>query len=128
MFLFIANVLREKTLLQINKNQDSAYDTEVEINGTEEQKAKAKQIVEDLTIPAGDYQKWGEREARRNGSGKNETVNNDPPPPIDWGQLKARNEAFQAAKFADLPVIKKNFYRENKKIATLDPSDVAEIR
>lgn len=110
-------------IYQINKSQGSAYDTTVEINGTEEQKAKARQIIEDLTIPVGDYQKWGNQQACMS-----KTVNNDPPPPINWGQLKAQNEAFQIAKFADLPEIKKNFYRENKKIAQMDPSDVAEIR
>ena len=110
-------------IFQINKSQDSSYDTTVEISGTEEQKAKAKQIIEDLTIPAGDYQRWGDKQARMS-----EAVNNDPHPPINWGQLKAQNEAFQIAKFADLPEIRKNFYRENTKIAQMNPSDVAEIR
>ena len=96
----------------------------VEITGTEEQKQKAKQMIEDLTIPAGDYQRWGEREARKN----NIQINDSAPAPINWGELKRQNDEFQAAKFADMPEIKKNFYRENKKIATMDPLDVAVIR
>jgi len=42
--------------------------------------------------------------------------------------MKRKNEEFQAAKFANLVPIKKNFYRENPKIAAMSPSDAAEIR
>ena len=38
--------------------------TPVEISGTPEQQAKAKQMIEDLTIPAGDLRQWAEKENR----------------------------------------------------------------
>lgn len=80
-------------------------------------------MIEDLTIPAGDFNRWAERENR-----KAEVQETGKPQKIDWDMLKNNAAAFERERWADCPEIKKNFYRENKQISCMDPLEVADIR
>ena len=83
---------------------------------------KAKQLIKDLTIPAGDLRSWANRENRRYDEQLPTT------PKINWGQLKEQAAEYEKAKWADCPEIIKYFYKELKNIALMDPSEVADIR
>ena len=83
---------------------------------------KAKQLIKDLTIPAGDLRSWANRENRR----YDEQLHTAPT--INWGQLKEQAAEYEKAKWADCPEIIKYFYKESKNIALMDPSEVADIR
>ena len=83
---------------------------------------KAKQLIRDLTIPAGDLRSWANRENRR----YDEQLHTAPK--INWGQLKEQAAEYEKAKWADCPEIIKYFYKESKNIALMDPSEVADIR
>ena len=79
-------------------------------------------MIKDLTIPAGDLESWAAKE-NRNYEEKRANA-----PKIDWDQLKQDAERFEVERWADCPEIKKNFYREKKEIANMDPLQVAQIR
>lgn len=108
--------------VRVLQDEASLSVTPVEIIGTTEQKTKAKQLIEDCTISAGDIQSWADRE-NRNFEQKSMST-----PKIDWAMLKKKAETFEKMKWADCPDVKKNFYTEKKIIANMDPLEVAEIR
>ena len=108
--------------MQILSDEASLVCTPVDLFGTEEQQLKAKQMIKDLTIPAGDLRSWADRENRR--------YDDQLPaaPKINWGQLKEQAAVYEKAKWADCPEIIKLFYKELENMALMDPSEVADIR
>lgn len=108
--------------MQILSDEASLVCTPVDLFGTERQQLKAKQLIKDLTIPAGDLRSWANRENRR----YDEQLHTAPK--INWGQLKEQAAEYEKAKWADCPEIIKYFYKESKNIALMDPSEGADIR
>ena len=108
--------------MQILSDEASLVCTPVDLFGTERQQLKAKQLIKDLTIPAGDLRSWANRENRI----YDEQLHTAPK--INWGQLKEQAAEYEKAKWADCPEIIKYFYKESKNIALMDPSEVADIR
>lgn len=108
--------------IKIDHDDASNTLTPIIISGNQDQIDKAKQLVDDATIIAGDLKSWAEKMNR------DHEENAPITPKINWGKLKERSEQFEKERWANLPQVIKNLYKEQKNISLMDPLEVQEIR
>uniref|UniRef100_H2ZTV6 RNA helicase n=1 Tax=Latimeria chalumnae TaxID=7897 RepID=H2ZTV6_LATCH len=117
------------------------YEAAVKIFGSNEAQHRAKEMIDDLV-----RRKNSEYPTERSGffffvlstdgdCYKNEATcdrSGNPDgsrrPVIDWASLRANKEKYKAMKWADLPPMKKNFYREAWSVANMTPAEVEKLR
>ncbi|XP_030411618.1 probable ATP-dependent RNA helicase DDX43 [Gopherus evgoodei] len=117
------------------------YEAEVKIFGSNDTQNKAKMLIDDLVKRYGQYypRDWTEkgslqhkdfgtsysteshRDLVKSGNVPQKSV-------INWASLRENKAKYEAMKWADLPPIEKNFYKESQKTASMPQEEVAKWR
>ncbi|XP_074597509.1 putative ATP-dependent RNA helicase DDX43 [Brevipalpus obovatus] len=125
-------------------NDNSGYDTSVDIIGTDEQVQIAENLINETVNRSGQSggyqsnQNWGNRGS--NNGREEEKLNiiwydeNNPPPKeekmeyVDWDAAIAESEKFIAEKWSALPPIVRNFYKEHPEVTAMTEEEVEAFR
>lgn len=111
------------------KNDDATYsETPVEISGNDEAIKKAKELIEQIINPESSLANNMGDLSMENGELQESYQPPPPPKPIPWARLREEKAEREAARWADLPPIKKFFYHENPAVANMDQEEVEEFR
>ncbi|XP_072188937.1 probable ATP-dependent RNA helicase DDX43 [Excalfactoria chinensis] len=101
--------------IQVIKGTSEA---EVKIFGSVAVQNKAKVLIDETVVSCG----------QSNSRGKSLDVNNPEnttkKPVINWASLRENRAKYEAMKWADLPPIEKNFYKESSRTASMSPEEV----
>ncbi|XP_074844975.1 putative ATP-dependent RNA helicase DDX43 [Carettochelys insculpta] len=118
-----------------------AYKAEVKIFGGNDAQCKAKMLIDDLVERygqnyPGDRTEKGSLKSQdfgtsystesqyvpvKSGNGSQKSV-------INWASLRENKAKYEAMKWADLPPIKRNFYKESPKVASMPKEEVEKWR
>ncbi|XP_067388720.1 probable ATP-dependent RNA helicase DDX43 [Emydura macquarii macquarii] len=118
-----------------------AHEAEVKIFGSNDTQNKAKMLIDDLVKRCGQnyrgdrtekgsfkHQDFGSRcsteihcDLIKSGIGPQKSV-------INWASLRENKAKYEAMKWADLPPIERNFYKESPKIASMSQEEVEKWR
>lgn len=110
------------------KKDDATYsETPVEISGSEDQIKKAKEMIEQIIGPDSSVTNNMGGLSIQNGT-SDESSQPVKPKRIPWAKLRSEQEEKEAARWADLPPIKKVFYREQPSITNMADEDVEKFR
>ncbi|NXC25858.1 DDX43 helicase, partial [Campylorhamphus procurvoides] len=94
------------------------YEAEVKIFGSTDVQNKAKMLIDNVVASSG----------QNNNRGKiSDTIkpeNNAKKSLIDWDSLRENRAKYEAMKWADLPPIEKNFYKESSRTASMSQEEV----
>ncbi|XP_039282349.1 ATP-dependent RNA helicase dbp2 [Nilaparvata lugens] len=117
--------------IKVNSN-DSGPTADVTLRGSAEAVARAKEMIEEITSSQSNSSSYGSSSNNYSnpyGSSSNSYQNSDEPSPIiDWDKINQDYEEAQKKKFANLPPLKKDFYKEHPKVTALTKEQVAVIR
>ncbi|XP_039388199.1 probable ATP-dependent RNA helicase DDX43 isoform X3 [Mauremys reevesii] len=117
------------------------YEAEVKIFGSNDTQNKAKMLIDDLVKRYGQnypgdrtekgslqhkdfgtsYSTESHRDLVKSGNVPQKSV-------INWASLRENKAKYEAMKWADLPPIERNFYKESQKIASMPQEEVAKWR
>ncbi|KFP94182.1 putative ATP-dependent RNA helicase DDX43, partial [Haliaeetus albicilla] len=112
------------------------YEAEVKIFGSVAVQNKAKMLIDDAVMRSGqNYIRGGtEKDSMKqqhfgtNSAGKILDIikpeNNPKKPVINWDSLRENKAKYEAMKWADLPPIEKNFYKESSRTASMSQEEV----
>ncbi|NXQ94000.1 DDX43 helicase, partial [Sagittarius serpentarius] len=98
-------------------------EAEVKIFGSIAVQNKAKMLIDDAVTRSG-------QNYIRGGTEKGKTLdvimpeNNPKKPVINWASLRENKAKYEAMKWADLPPIEKNFYKESSRTASMSQEEV----
>ncbi|PFX20883.1 probable ATP-dependent RNA helicase DDX43 [Stylophora pistillata] len=110
------------------KKDDATYsETPVEISGSEDQIKKAKEMIEQIVGPDTSPTNNIAGLSIQNGT-PDESSQPVQPNRIPWAKLRSEQEEMEAAKWADLPPIKKVFYREQPSVTNMADEEVEKFR
>nr|AAI54807.1 Zgc:174910 protein [Danio rerio] len=110
-----------------------AHEAEVLICGSCDAQHKAKDMIEDLVhenMGGSGYRNENSSQGYQNNSCwsasavKAAAAAAPAPTPIDWTSLRENRDKYEAMKWQDLPVLKKNFYIEAKSVAARSAEEV----
>ncbi|TRZ24750.1 hypothetical protein HGM15179_002452 [Zosterops borbonicus] len=99
------------------------YESEVKIFGSTDVQNKAKMLIDNLVTSSG-------QNCVRGGTEKGKTVdtvnseNNPKKPVINWASLRENRAKYESMKWAGLPPIEKNFYKESPRTASMSQEEV----
>ncbi|XP_059691717.1 probable ATP-dependent RNA helicase DDX43 [Gavia stellata] len=100
-----------------------AYEAEVQIFGSVAVQNKAKMLIDDAVTRSGqNYIRGGTEKGRTLDNIKPE--NNPKKSVINWASLRENKAKYEAMKWADLPSIEKNFYKESSRTASMSQEEV----
>ncbi|NXM04433.1 DDX43 helicase, partial [Tyrannus savana] len=95
------------------------YEAEVKIFGSLDVQNKAKMLIDDAIL---------ESSGQNNNRGKTLDIikpeNNPKKSVINWDSLRENRAKYEAMKWADLPPIEKNFYKESSRTASMSEEEV----
>ncbi|XP_005044196.1 PREDICTED: probable ATP-dependent RNA helicase DDX43 [Ficedula albicollis] len=100
-----------------------AYESEVKIFGSIDVQNKAKMLIDNLVSSSG-------QNHIRGGTEKGKTLdtikpeNNPKKPVINWASLRENRAKYESMKWAGLPPIEKNFYKESSRTASMSQEEV----
>ncbi|XP_056344450.1 probable ATP-dependent RNA helicase DDX43 [Oenanthe melanoleuca] len=100
-----------------------AYESEVKIFGSIDVQNKAKMLIDSLVSNSG-------QNHIRGGTEKGKTLdtikpeNNPKKPVINWASLRENRAKYESMKWAGLPPIEKNFYKESSRTASMSQEEV----
>ncbi|XP_074006934.1 probable ATP-dependent RNA helicase DDX43 [Numenius arquata] len=98
-------------------------EAEVKIFGSIAVQNKAKMLIDDAITRSGqNYIKGGTEKGKTLDSIKPE--NNPTKSVINWASLRENKAKYEAMKWADLPPIEKNFYKESSRTASMSQEEV----
>ncbi|KAI1241141.1 hypothetical protein IHE44_0009604 [Lamprotornis superbus] len=99
------------------------YESEVKIFGSIDVQNKAKMLIDNLVTSSGQNHIRGGTE-----KGKTldiiKTENNPKKPLINWASLRENQAKYESMKWAGLPPIEKNFYKESSRTASMSQEEV----
>ncbi|XP_015478719.1 probable ATP-dependent RNA helicase DDX43 isoform X3 [Parus major] len=99
------------------------YESEVKIFGSTDVQNKAKMLIDNLVTNSG-------QNYVRSGTEKGKTLdiikpeNNPKKPVINWASLRENRAKYESMKWAGLPPIEKNFYKESSRTASMSQEEV----
>ncbi|XP_008938724.1 PREDICTED: probable ATP-dependent RNA helicase DDX43, partial [Merops nubicus] len=100
-----------------------ASEAEVKIFGSIAGQNKAKMLIDDALARSGqNYIRNGTERGKILDTTKPE--NNPKQPVIDWASLRKNRAKYEAMKWAGLPPIEKNFYKESSRTASMSQEEV----
>ncbi|XP_068268796.1 probable ATP-dependent RNA helicase DDX43 [Nyctibius grandis] len=100
-----------------------AYEAEVKIFGSIAVQNKAKMLIDNAVTRSGqNYIRGGTEKGRTLNIIKPE--NNPKKSVINWASLRENKAKYEAMKWADLPPIEKNFYKESSRTASMSQEEV----
>ncbi|NXS06746.1 DDX43 helicase, partial [Neodrepanis coruscans] len=99
------------------------YESEIKIFGSVEVQNKAKMLIDSVVAISIKQQCFG-----TNSAGKMSDIikpeNNPKKSVINWDSLRENRAKYEAMKWADLPPIEKNFYKESSRTASMSQEEV----
>ncbi|KAK4824945.1 hypothetical protein QYF61_021633 [Mycteria americana] len=99
------------------------YEAEVKIFGSVAVQNKAKMLIDDAVTRSGqNYIRGGTEKGKTLDTIKPE--NNPKKSVINWAFLRENKAKYEAMKWADLPPIEKNFYKESSRTASMSQEEV----
>ncbi|XP_028414614.1 probable ATP-dependent RNA helicase DDX43 [Dendronephthya gigantea] len=107
--------------IKILKDEADAVHTPIEISGSRDFQAKAKEMIDEIIFPQDLVTNKMEETSLK--AGETPLV-----PRIDWAELRANRVANQAKKWEGLPVIKKVFYKESESVRRRSKEEVEIFR
>ncbi|XP_061166109.1 probable ATP-dependent RNA helicase DDX43 [Saccostrea echinata] len=111
--------------IQVTREENDDGEIKVDISGSPEAIAKAKELIDETINPVSRVTKsFG----RMNTDQTDSSNGSNPAPMINWAMIRANKEANEKIKFEGLPEIRKNFYIEDPAVANMHPEEVAHIR
>ncbi|XP_063431630.1 ATP-dependent RNA helicase glh-1-like isoform X8 [Mytilus trossulus] len=137
--------LQDETGAQINisKDDDGSGEKEIQLEGSPDAVAKAKEMINELTQDdrgpprsfgggrGGGFGGGGGRGGGFGGGGfgsNSSTSNTEAAPMVNWGIIRANKEINEKKKWEGLPPIEKNFYIESQSVKNMYPDEVNEFR
>lgn len=130
--------LEESSQTRIKVITHEGQETDVEITGSESGREKAKELIEELlsreypSKPEQNNRKYemnGQNKENTNTSQfKQEANTKKETPTINWKELIAASQEEKTRRWEKLPPVKKNFYFEDPKIASMTSEEVSEFR
>ncbi|XP_068039935.1 probable ATP-dependent RNA helicase DDX43 [Anomalospiza imberbis] len=105
------------------KVKRGTYESEVKIFGSIDVQNKAKMLIDNLITSSG-------QNYLRGGTEKGKTLdvikpeNNPKKPVINWASLRENRAKYESMKWAGLPPIEKNFYKESSRTASMSQEEV----
>ncbi|KAM7173823.1 putative ATP-dependent RNA helicase DDX43 [Macrochelys suwanniensis] len=118
-----------------------AYEAEVKIFGSNDTQNKAKMLIDDLVKRydqnyPGDRTEKGSLQHQDFGTSYSteshcdlvKSRNGPQKSVINWASLRENKAKYEAMKWADLPPIERNFYKESQKIASMPQEEVEKWR
>ncbi|NWV82987.1 DDX43 helicase, partial [Dasyornis broadbenti] len=94
------------------------YDAEVKIFGSIDVQNKAKMLIDNVVMSS------GQNYLRGKTLGTIKPENNPKKPMINWASLRENRAKYESMKWAGLPPIKKNFYKESSRTASMSQEEV----
>ncbi|XP_063008988.1 probable ATP-dependent RNA helicase DDX43 [Melospiza melodia melodia] len=99
------------------------YESEVKIFGSIDVQNKAKMLIDNLITSSGqNYVRGGTEKGKTLDIIKPE--NNPKKPVINWASLRENRAKYESMKWAGLPPIEKNFYKESARTASMSEEEV----
>uniref|UniRef100_A0A8C0VG48 RNA helicase n=1 Tax=Cyanistes caeruleus TaxID=156563 RepID=A0A8C0VG48_CYACU len=99
------------------------YESEVKIFGSIDVQNKAKMLIDNLVTNSGqNYVRGGTEKGKTLDIIKPE--NNPKKPVINWASLRENRAKYESMKWAGLPPIEKNFYKESSRTASMSQEEV----
>ncbi|XP_059325575.1 probable ATP-dependent RNA helicase DDX43 [Ammospiza nelsoni] len=99
------------------------YESEVKIFGSIDVQNKAKMLIDNLITSSGqNYVRGGTEKGKTLDIIKPE--NNPKKPVINWASLRENRAKYESMKWAGLPPIEKNFYKESARTASMSQEEV----
>ncbi|XP_042680618.1 probable ATP-dependent RNA helicase DDX43 [Centrocercus urophasianus] len=95
-----------------------ASEAEVKIFGSVAVQNKAKVLIDETVVSC------GQSDCRGKSLDVINPENTPKKPVIDWASLRENRAKYEAMKWADLPPIEKNFYKESSRTASMSPEEV----
>ncbi|NXX11048.1 DDX43 helicase, partial [Podargus strigoides] len=95
------------------------YDAEVKIFGNVDVQNKAKMLIDNAVTTS------GQNYIREKTLDVTKPENNPKKSVINWASLQENKAKYEAMKWADLPPIEKNFYKESSSTASMSQEEVA---
>ncbi|NXK58834.1 DDX43 helicase, partial [Sylvietta virens] len=100
------------------------YESEVKIFGSTDVQNKAKMLIDNLVTSSGqNYHHFVTNSAGKT-SDSVKPENNPKKPVINWASLRENKAKYESMKWAGLPPIEKNFYKESSRTASMSPKEV----
>ncbi|XP_014725669.1 PREDICTED: probable ATP-dependent RNA helicase DDX43 [Sturnus vulgaris] len=94
------------------------YESEVKIFGSTDVQNKAKMLIDNLVTNS------GQNHIRGKTLDIIKTENNPKKPVINWASLRENRAKYESMKWAGLPPIEKNFYKESSRTASMSQEEV----
>ncbi|XP_064020279.1 probable ATP-dependent RNA helicase DDX43 isoform X1 [Pogoniulus pusillus] len=113
--------LEESTGSRI-KVTKGACEAEVKIFGSTAVQNKAKMLIDAVTRSGQNYVRSGTEKGKTLDVIKPES--NPKKPGINWDSIRENRAKYEAMKWAGLPPIEKNFYKESSRTASMSPEEV----
>ncbi|XP_065587166.1 probable ATP-dependent RNA helicase DDX43 [Cyrtonyx montezumae] len=113
--------------IQVTKGTSGA---EVKIFGSVAEQNKAKMLIDEAVVSCGQSNPRGlsDSSSGTDSTGKSldaiSAENTPKQPVINWASLRENRAKYEAMKWADLPPIEKNFYKESSRTASMSPEEV----
>ncbi|XP_063431637.1 ATP-dependent RNA helicase glh-1-like isoform X9 [Mytilus trossulus] len=129
--------------INISKDDDGSGEKEIQLEGSPDAVAKAKEMINELTQDdrgpprsfgggrGGGFGGGGGRGGGFGGGGfgsNSSTSNTEAAPMVNWGIIRANKEINEKKKWEGLPPIEKNFYIESQSVKNMYPDEVNEFR
>ncbi|KAF4795900.1 putative ATP-dependent RNA helicase DDX43 [Turdus rufiventris] len=97
------------------------YESEVKIFGSVDVQNKAKMLIDNL-VTSSDHIRGGTEKGKTLDIIKPE--NNPKKPVINWASIRENRAKYESMKWAGLPPIEKNFYKESSRTASMSQEEV----
>ncbi|NWV96038.1 DDX43 helicase, partial [Machaerirhynchus nigripectus] len=99
------------------------YEAEVKIFGSIDEQNKAKMLIDNVVTSSGqNYVRGGTEKGKTLDIIKPE--NNPKKPVINWASIRENRAKYESMKWAGLPPIEKNFYKESSRTASMSQEEV----
>ncbi|XP_069830738.1 probable ATP-dependent RNA helicase DDX43 [Dendropsophus ebraccatus] len=98
------------------------YDSLVRIFGNCEQQSKAKALIDEIVERSERPERgWGHKDSSSSSTTEGQVQARSV---INWALLRENKEKYEAMKWADMPPIKKDFYKEAASVASMSEEEV----
>ncbi|XP_073258696.1 probable ATP-dependent RNA helicase DDX43 [Porites lutea] len=114
--------------IKVKKDSATYSETPVEISGSDDAIKKAKELIEQIISPQSSIISSMGGLSMENGVPKESSQSSTIFKPIPWARLKEERAEREAARWADLPAIKKIFYNEHPSVANMEKEEVEKFR
>ncbi|XP_070386710.1 probable ATP-dependent RNA helicase DDX43 [Dermacentor albipictus] len=103
--------------ISVKKDDGDYFESKIELSGSEEARRKARELIDAIVHPPEEPACTSKSEERE-----------EPRPLVDWAKLRAESDEWAKKRWASLAPITKNFYVEDRQVASMSAEDAASFR